>query len=146
MFSLARGTSISTRPKLPISDRDRWTSTIEPPPDKMAAGLALVAQLGIKNLWDILSAPNDYDDGPLLRAKNAAAQTALNAQLRVDENRLRQQQSEDKFAKLLEIIAEEEKRLGGSTERSPFARAQQQTPKLTSRRRVKRAIGRTRPR
>jgi len=46
----------------------------------------------------------------LLRAKNAAAQTALNAQLRADENRL-QQRPDDKLAKLLEIIAEEEKRI-----------------------------------
>src|SRR6516165_4677403 len=59
-----------------------------PQQDNMAEELALVAQLGLKNLRDILSAPAEYDDGPLLRAKNAAAQTALNAQLRADENRL----------------------------------------------------------
>ena len=58
--------------------------------DNMADELALVAQLRLKNLREILSAPAEYADGPLLRAKNAAAQTALNAQLRADENRLQQ--------------------------------------------------------
>jgi len=82
----------------------------QPPTDNMAGELASVAKLGLKNLREILSAPSDYDDGPLLRAKNAAAQTALNAQLRADENRL-QQRPDDKLAKLLEIIAEEEKRI-----------------------------------
>jgi hypothetical protein len=67
----------------------------QPATENMADELALVAQLGLKNLRDILSAPTEYDDGPLLRAKNAAAQTALNAQLRADENRLQQRSDED---------------------------------------------------
>jgi hypothetical protein len=66
-----------------------------PQQPNMADELALVAQLGLKNLRDILSAPAEYDDGPLLRAKNAAAQTALNAQLRADENRLQQRSDEE---------------------------------------------------
>ena len=41
----------------------------QPPSDNMADELALVPQLGLKNLRDILLAPAEYDDGPLLRAK-----------------------------------------------------------------------------
>src|SRR5262249_62355345 len=82
--------------------------------DNMAGELALVAQLGLKNLRDILSAPAEYDDGPRLRAKNAAAQTALNAQLRADENRLQQRSGEDTLARVLKFIAEEEARMRGT--------------------------------
>jgi len=53
-------------------------------------------------------------DGPLLRAKNAAAQTALNAQLRADENRLQQPQDDDGLARVLKLIAEEEARMRGT--------------------------------
>jgi hypothetical protein len=80
----------------------------------MAEELAFVAQLGLKNLRDILSAPAEYDDGPLLRAKNAAAQTALNAQLRADENRLQQRSDHDVLARVLKLIAEEEARMRGT--------------------------------
>ena len=83
----------------------------QPPTDNMADELVLVAQLGLKNLRDILSAPAEYDDGPLLRAKNAAAQTALSALLRADENRLQRRSNDDTLARLLKIIAEEETRL-----------------------------------
>ena len=86
-----------------------------PQQDNMADELAFVAQLGLKNLRDILSAPAEYDDGPLLRAKNAAAQTALNAQLRADENRLQQPQvDDDMLARVLKLIAEEEARMRGT--------------------------------
>jgi len=87
--------------------------------DNMADELAVVAELGLQNLKDILTAPIDYDDGTLLRAKNAAAQTALNAQLRADENQLRQRQSDDVFKRLLEIIAQEEKLLYGGVIDNP---------------------------
>jgi hypothetical protein len=82
-----------------------------PATDNMADELALVAQLGLKNLRDILSAPAEYDDGPLLRAKNAAAQTVLNAQLRADENRLQQRSDEDMLARVIKLIAEEDARM-----------------------------------
>jgi hypothetical protein len=86
----------------------------QPATDNLADELALVAQLGLKNLRDILSAPAEYDDGALLRAKNAAAQTALNAQLRADENRLKQRSDEDTLARVLKLIAEEEARMRGT--------------------------------
>ena len=93
--------------------------TAVPQSDNLAAELAVVAELGLQNLRDILSAPINREDGPLLRAKNAAAQTALNAQLRADENQLRQRQSDDVFKKLLEIIAQEEKHLYGGVIDNP---------------------------
>src|SRR6516165_7732622 len=76
-------------------------------PGDMAAELEAVAQLGLKNLRDILALPLDVEDGPLLRAKNAAANTILNTQTRVDENRLRAGVV-DKLPELLEILREEE--------------------------------------
>jgi hypothetical protein len=76
-------------------------------PGDMAAELEAVAHLGLKNLRDILALPLDVEDGPLLRAKNAAANTILNTQTRVDENRLRAGVV-DKLPELLEILREEE--------------------------------------
>jgi hypothetical protein len=94
----------------------------------MAEELAFVAQLGLKNLRDILSAPAEYDDGPLPRAKNAAAQTALNAQLRADENRLQQRSDEDTLARVLKLIAEEEARMRGTIiDGSPIRRDQSES-------------------
>jgi hypothetical protein len=76
-------------------------------PGNMAAELEAVAHLGLKNLRDILTLPLDVEDGPLLRAKNAAANTILNTQTKVDENRLRAGVV-DKLPELLEILREEE--------------------------------------
>jgi hypothetical protein len=76
-------------------------------PGDMAAELEAVAQLGLKNLRDILTLPLDIEDGALLRAKNAAASTVLGTQVKVDENRLRAGVA-DKLPELLEILREEE--------------------------------------
>ena len=76
-------------------------------PGDMAAELEAVAQLGLKNLRDILTLPLDVEDGALLRAKNAAANTILSTQVKVDENRLRAGVV-DKLPELLEILREEE--------------------------------------
>jgi hypothetical protein len=76
-------------------------------PGDMAAELEAVAHLGLKNLRDILTLPLDVEDGPLLRAKNAAANTVLGTQVKVDENRLRAG-AVDKLPELLEILREEE--------------------------------------
>jgi hypothetical protein len=67
----------------------------------MAAELEAVAQLGLKNLRDILTLPLDVEDGPLLRA------IILNTQTKVDENRLRAG-AVDRLPELLEILREEE--------------------------------------
>jgi hypothetical protein len=69
--------------------------------------MAALWQLGLKNLRDILTLPLDVEDGPLLRAKNAAANTVLSTQTKVDENRLRAGVV-DKLPELLEILREEE--------------------------------------
>jgi hypothetical protein len=76
----------------------------------MAAELEAVAHLGLKNLRDILTVPLDLEDSPLLRAKNAAASTILNTQVKVDENRLRSA-AVDKLPELLEILREEQIKL-----------------------------------
>jgi hypothetical protein len=76
-------------------------------PGDMAAELEAVAHLGLRNLRDILTLPLNVEDGPLLRAKNAAANTVLGTQVKVDENRLRAG-AVDKLPELLEILREEE--------------------------------------
>jgi hypothetical protein len=76
-------------------------------PGDMAAELEAVAQLGLKNLRDILTAPLDFEDNSLLRAKNAAANTVLNTQVKVDEHRMRTA-AVDKLPELLEILREEQ--------------------------------------
>ena len=76
-------------------------------PGDMAAELEAVAQLGLKNLRDILTAPLDFEDNSLLRAKNAAANTVLSTQVKVDEHRLRSA-AVDKLPELLEILREEQ--------------------------------------
>ena len=82
---------IEQAPALPSAPRADENPTAERLTARdMAGELAAVAQLGLKTLRDILTVPLDYGDGPLLRAKNAAANTALNTQIRADENRLRE--------------------------------------------------------
>ena len=93
-------------PGLPLGPRVDQAPLARHPGD-MAAELEAVAQLGLKNLRDILTLPLDIEDGPLLRAKNAAANTILSTQTKVDENRLRAGVV-DKLPELLEILREEE--------------------------------------
>jgi hypothetical protein len=93
-------------PGLPSGPRADEAALARHPGD-MAAELEAVAHLGLKNLRDILTLPLDVEDGPLLRAKNAAASTILSTQTKVDENRLRAG-AVDKLPELLEILREEE--------------------------------------
>ena len=79
----------------------------EAPLARHPGDMAALWQLGLKNLRDILTLPLDVEDGPLLRAKNAAANTVLSTQTKVDENRLRAGVV-DKLPELLEILREEE--------------------------------------
>jgi hypothetical protein len=76
-------------------------------PGDMAAELEAVAQLGLKNLRDILTAPLDFEDNSLVRAKNAAASTVLSTQVKVDEHRLKSA-AVDKLPELLEILRQEQ--------------------------------------
>ena len=98
---LAAAPIISQSPGLPLGAR------ADEAPGDMAAELESVAQLGLKNLRDILTLPLDVEDAPLLRAKNAAANTVLGTQVKVDENRLRAGVV-DRLPELLEILREEE--------------------------------------
>jgi hypothetical protein len=97
---------ISQSPGLPPAARADEALLAEHPRD-MAAELEAVAQLGLKNLRDILTAPLDLEDTSLLRAKNAAASTVLGTQVKVDENRLRSA-AVDKLPELLEILRQEQ--------------------------------------
>lgn len=82
------------------------------PPESMEGQLQLAAQLALRHSIEILDTPLDLDNNPLLRAKTASANHILTTQVRVEETKFKARQSEDTFNKLLEIIAEEEKRLG----------------------------------
>jgi hypothetical protein len=85
----------------------------QPAPEVAAVGagtlpaeLERVTRLGLQKLEQILRIPTDRRDGNLLRAQTAAAAAAMNAQLRADETRLREQRSgsSEVLARLLELI------------------------------------------
>jgi len=57
-----------------------------------------------------LPLPQDANFGAVLRAQTAAANTVINAQIKVDENKLRRQ-AVDRMPELLRLIREEEERL-----------------------------------
>ena len=97
---------ISQSPGLPSEPR-AGEAPLAGRPGDMAAELEAVAQLGLKNLRDILTAPLDFEDSSLLRAKNAAANTVLSTQVKVDEARMRSA-TVDKLPELLEILREEQ--------------------------------------
>jgi hypothetical protein len=59
----------------------------------LARELDRVTRLALQKVEQILSIPTDRSDGNLLRAQTVAAATAVNAQLRADETRLREQRS-----------------------------------------------------
>jgi hypothetical protein len=56
----------------------------------LAPQLERVTGLSLQKLEQILRIPTDRRDGNLLRAQTVAAATAVNAQLRADEARLRE--------------------------------------------------------
>ena len=59
----------------------------------LAPDLERVTRLALQKVEQILSIPTDRSDGNLLRAQTVAAATAVNAQLRADETRLREHRS-----------------------------------------------------
>jgi hypothetical protein len=74
----------------------------------LAPELERVTRLALQKVEQILSIPTDRSDGNLLRAQTAAAAIAVNAQLRADETRLREQRSGDTLIPhLLELIKQE---------------------------------------
>ena len=74
----------------------------------LAQELERVTQLALQKVEQILSIPTDRSDGNLLRAQTAAAAIAMNAQLRADETRLREQRSGNNLIpEMLEHIRQE---------------------------------------
>jgi hypothetical protein len=80
-------------------------------PETLAPELERVTRLGLQKLEQILRIPTDRGDGNLLRAQTAAAGLAVNAQLRVDETRMKQVRSKDVMERLLAMMAQEKAKL-----------------------------------
>ena len=58
----------------------------------LAIKLEAVTRLGLQKLDHILRLPTDPGNGNILRAQTTAAATAVNAQLRADETKMKQAQ------------------------------------------------------
>jgi len=82
----------------------------------LASRLEAVAGQGLEKVSHILALPTDPSNGNVLRAQTAAANIAIGAQIRVDENRLRERRN-DVLPELLRRIGEEEARLLEATAR-----------------------------
>ena len=77
----------------------------------LALELEAVTRLGLQKLDHILRLPTDPSNGNILRAQTAAAATAVNAQLRADETKMKQVQKGDMLAQLIAIMKVEEAKL-----------------------------------
>jgi hypothetical protein len=77
----------------------------------LAIELEAVTRLGLQKLDHILRLPTDPGNGNILRAQTTAAATAVNAQLRADETKMKQVQKEDVIARLLKIMEVEQAKL-----------------------------------
>jgi len=77
----------------------------------LAIELEAVTRLGLQKLDHILRLPTDPGNGNILRAQTTAAATAVNAQLRADETKMKQVQKGDVIARLLEIMEIEQAKL-----------------------------------
>ena len=77
----------------------------------LAVELEAVTRLGLQKLEHILRLPTDPGNGNILRAQTTAAATAVNAQLRADETKMKQVQKGDVIARLLEIMEVEQAKL-----------------------------------
>jgi hypothetical protein len=77
----------------------------------LAIELEAVTRLGLQKLDHILRLPTDPGNGNILRAQTTAAATAVNAQLRADETKMKQVQKGDILASLLKIMEIEKAKL-----------------------------------
>jgi hypothetical protein len=77
----------------------------------LAIELEAVTRLGLQKLDHILRLPTDPGNGNILRAQTTAAATAVNAQLRADETKMKQVQKRDVIARLLEMMEVEQAKL-----------------------------------
>lgn len=88
---------------------------------ELATRLESVSGKAVNKLDEIMALPLDPEDrhfGGVLRAQVGAANTALNTQVRVDENALRRQ-SLDRLPALLALVNETAKRLPQTVEHVP---------------------------
>jgi hypothetical protein len=83
----------------------------EPEKGTLAVELEAVTRLGLQKLDHILRLPTDPSNGNILRAQTTAAATAVNAQLRADETKMKHVQKGDVIARLLEIMEVEQAKL-----------------------------------
>lgn len=94
----------------------------EPDGDKTALAYKLerVTEKAIGKTDEILGLPlpQDANFGAVLRAQTAAANTVINAQIKVDENKLRRQ-TIDRLPEMLRVIQDEEKKLAAWGPRLP---------------------------
>ena len=77
----------------------------------LAIELEAVTRLGLQKLDHILRLPTDPGNGNILRAQTTAAATAVNAQLRADETKMKRVQRTDVIADLLKIMEIEQAKL-----------------------------------
>ena len=77
----------------------------------LAIKLEAVTRLGLQKLDHILRLPTDPGNGNILRAQTTAAATAVNAQLRADETKMKQAEKGDVIARLLEMMEIEQAKL-----------------------------------
>jgi hypothetical protein len=88
----------------PVMEASTETNTL-------AIELEAVTRLGLQKLDHILRLPTDPGNGNILRAQTTAAATAVNAQLRADETKMKQVQRADVIADLLKIMEIEQAKL-----------------------------------
>jgi hypothetical protein len=77
----------------------------------LAIELEAVTRLGLQKLDHILRLSTDPGNGNILRAQTTAAATAVNAQLRADETKMKQMQKEDIIARLLKTMEIEQAKM-----------------------------------
>jgi hypothetical protein len=86
----------------------------------LANKLERVASTALDKLDEVLAiplpAPNDPSFGNVARAQSAAANTAINAQLRVDETAMKARQT-DMMPRLLQILEHEQRKLAALGEK-----------------------------
>jgi len=85
-------------------------------PREMANELEEVTRLALQKIGQILRLPTDRTDGNILRARTSAAATAINAQLRADEARLRIKTEGDVLDRLLKEIEKYTRRERGEND------------------------------
>jgi hypothetical protein len=105
----------STEPNLPLEQKSSTlpstsrNNTLEAADNSLALKLERVSEKALDKADDILSLPlpdsDDVNFSAILRSQNAAANTILTTQVRVDENHLRKQQV-DTLPQLIADIAE----------------------------------------